>query len=314
MKVLVTGGTGFIGSYLARYLDKIGYDVTICDNNSRGKLDDSVKDLKFIECDLTNKSDLEKLDTDYDYVYHLAAINGTPNFYEIPHLVLKVNTICNINILDWCVENNIKNILSASSSEIYASTDNIQIPTSEDVIASIDDVHNERFSYAGSKIFGELLFINYAKQYGLNTKIIRPHNIYGSRMGFEHVIPQVVRRIFDEESPFKIYGHYQTRSFCHINDCVKQIKNVMESKTNDIVFNVGSGKETNIRELVETIFDILNYDPYVLLVDAPKGSTDRRCPDMSLLKSIGGYSDEVSLFDGLKETCEWYMWDCYEKI
>ena len=98
MKILVTGGTGFIGSYMANHLYKNGHDVTICDNNSRGVLDSFVSHLNFIECDLTDKSQLDKLDTDYDCVYHFAAINGTENFYNIPHIVLKVNKLININV------------------------------------------------------------------------------------------------------------------------------------------------------------------------------------------------------------------------
>ena len=100
MKILVTGGTGFIGSFMARYLAQKGNDVTICDNNFRGSIDKSISHLKFISCDLTKKQELDKLESDYDCVYHFAAINGTENFYNIPHKVLKVNTLININIID----------------------------------------------------------------------------------------------------------------------------------------------------------------------------------------------------------------------
>ena len=87
MKILITGGTGFIGSYMANHLYDTGHDVTICDNNSRGVLDSFVEHIKFIECDLTDKSQLSKLDTDYDCVYHFAAINGTGNL--VPNFTLR---------------------------------------------------------------------------------------------------------------------------------------------------------------------------------------------------------------------------------
>ena len=307
MKILVTGGTGFIGSYMANHLYKNGHDVTICDNNSRGVLDSFVSHLNFIECDLTDKSQLDKLDTDYDCVYHFAAINGTENFDNIPHIVLKVNTLININILDWCVEHNIK-ILSTSSSEVYASTKDKDIPTTEDVTLSIDDVYNPRFSYAGSKMFGELLFLNYSKQYNLDVKIVRPHNFYGARMGFEHVVPQVIKRIYEKESPFKIYGYNQTRSFCYIDDAINALELVMNSdECSGKIVHIGTNIETKIVDLVKNLFDICNYSPKFELVNAPIGSVDRRCPDISLLSELTGYKPKFNLDYGLRESCNWYL-------
>ncbi len=314
MKVLVTGGTGFLGSHMAVSLDRQGYDVTICDNNSRGKVDEFIDGIKMIEIDLTDKQQLSKLDTDYDCVYHFAAINGTGNFYKIPDKVLKVNTLCNINILDWCLENNIPKILSTSSSETYCSNKEIPIPTSEKIEMTIDDIHNPRFSYSGSKIFGELLFINYSRMNDIDVKIVRPHNIYGARMGFEHVIPQVTKRIFDREDPFTIYGCNQTRSFCYVDDAVDQIKFVMEHNSDDMIYNIGSGKELEIKTLVEKMFSVCNYEPNSLnLQIPPQGSVDRRCPDMTLLKSKGHYIDSVDIDDGLDITCNWYM-EYYGKL
>ena len=314
MKVLITGGTGFIGSHMAYNLNKIGYDVTICDNNSRGKVDDFVKDINIIECDLTDKSQLDDLESDYDCVYHFAAINGTGNFYKIPHKVLRVNALTNINILDWCVKNNIPKILSTSSSEVYCANKEIKIPTSENVEMTIDDIYNPRFSYSGSKIFGELLFVNYKRMYDLDVKIVRPHNIYGPKMGFEHVVPQITKRIFDKENPFTIYGQNQTRSFCYIDDAVNQIKSVMEGGCDKILYNVGSGKEIKIKKLVKKMFSICEFEPdFLNFKDAPKGSVDRRCPDIALLKENNYYFDSVDIDEGLNKTCKWYL-DYYKNV
>ena len=308
MKILVTGGTGFLGSYVANHLYDNGHDVTICDNNFRGKIDDFVSHLDFIKCDLTDKDEFKKLDTDYDCIYHFAAINGTGYFYEIPHLVLKVNTLININILDWCVENNIRKILSTSSSEVYASTKDVKIPTDENVQVSVDDIYNPRFSYAGSKIFGELLFLNYHTKYNLDVRIVRPHNIYGPRMGFKHVIPQVIERIYKKEEPFKIYGYDQSRSFCFIDDAVNAMELVMDTtECSGKVLNIGSGIETNIKELIRSLFDISDYHPEIDLVDAPQGSVDRRCPDISLLSDLTDYKPLVNLHQGLEKSYDWYM-------
>ena len=308
MKVLVTGGTGFIGSYMSKYLDEKGYDVTICDNNFRRKIDDFISGIKIIQIDLTDRLQLEKLDTDYDCVYHFAAVNGTELFYNIPHIVLRTNALSNINILDWCVDNNIKKVLSTSSSEVYCANKEIEIPTPENVEMTIDDIYNPRFSYSGSKIFGELLFVNYNKMYDMNVKIVRPHNIYGPRGGFEHVIPQITKRIVEKENPFTIYGARQTRSFCYIKDAIRQMNCVMEYDSDNMIYNVGSEKEVLIKDLVHNMFNICKYQPESIVnQDAPKGSVERRCPDMSLLKSQGFYQEYTNIEDGLEETCKWYM-------
>ncbi len=306
MKILVTGGTGFIGSYVAKSLHSQGHNVTICDNNSRGVIDSSIKDIPTIICDLTDPKELDKLDTDYDCVYHFAAINGTGNFYKIPHLVLKVNTLANINILDWCVKHNITKILSTSSSEVYAATPNKPIPTNESVSLTIDDVYNSRYSYAGSKILGELLFLNYQKL-GLDVRIVRPHNVYGPRMGFDHVVPQVIERIYNQESPFKIYGADQSRAFCYIEDAANAFEIIMNSpECSGKIIHLGNNEETFIKDLVFDLFKISGYHPQTHLVAPPQGSVERRCPDVSFLSSLG-YTPQTSLQQGLTKSYEGYL-------
>ena len=305
MKILVTGGTGFIGSYMARHLSSRGHDVTICDNNSRGVMDDSIKNIKTIVCDLTKPQELKKLDTNYDCVYHFAAINGTDNFYKIPHLVLKVNTLANINILDWCLKHNIKKILSTSSLEVYAATPNKKIPTDESVNLTIDDVYNSRYSYAGSKILGELLFLSY-QNLGLDIRIVRPHNVYGPRMGFNHVVPQVIERIYKKETPFRVYGPNQTRAFCYIDDAINAFELIMNNpQCGGKIIHLGTNEETNILSLTKQLFKISNFNPKVKLVDPPKGSVKRRCPDVTFLENIG-YSPKISLQQGLTKSYNWY--------
>jgi len=302
-RILITGGTGFIGSHLANYLIlNKDYDVTICDNNYRGKIDDFVSKIKYINCDLTKKEEYHKLG-DYDLVYHLAAINGTKNFYKIPYDVLKVNTLININLIEWCKEKNIQKILYTSSSEVYASTPSKIIPTTENVLVSIEDVHNPRWSYAGSKILGELMIVNS----GLNFSIVRPHNIYGPRMGYDHVIPEVISRILKKENPFKVYGPDQTRSFCFISDAVKMMEKIMNSDlSNSKIINLGVNDEIKIMDLINKLFQYFDYHPKLEIVNSQDGSVTRRCPDVKLLKEIVGEIDNTSLSDGLRKTCEWY--------
>jgi len=318
MNILITGGAGFIGFHLAKHLAGKGYKISICDNLSRGKLDQDFKNLvqqdnvKFIQADLTEKTELDKLEKGYDHVYHLAAINGTRYFYEIPHQVLRVNLLSLINMLDWLRDSACKSFIWTSSSEVYAGTAkilDIPIPTPEDVPSAIDDVFNPRFSYACTKIAGELLCINYAREYGLNINIIRPHNIYGERMAYEHVIPEFITRIIRRENPFKIYGGTQTRAFCYVEDFIKGLKLVLESPVpSSEIINLGNDREEiSIADLAEKLFDLFNFHPQIEILPSPKGSVDRRCPDIDRAKRLLGYEPQIYLEEGLRRTYAWYQ-------
>jgi len=316
-KVLITGGAGTIGYFLGKSLADQGYKVTLADNLSRGELDSDLQKLlelpnvKFVNLDVTLAEDFKKLDTDYDYVYHLAAVNGTRNFYEIPDVVLKVGILGVINILDWFKKNKKGKILFTSSNEAYASTINLlkgPLPTPENVHLGIDDITNPRWSYGGSKIAGELLFLNYGRQHKFPFTIIRYHNSYGPRMGNEHVVPNFFERILKKEDPFKIYGAKHTRSFCYIDDTIKATQLVMETeKTNGEIVHIGNDQEEiSMKDLAEKMFQLFNYRPQVQILDAPRGSVLRRLPDLQKIRKLTDYQPSVDLNEGLKRTMEWY--------
>ena len=321
MKVLVTGGTGFVGSSLAQHLAATGANVTICDNNFRGRLDEHMKNMidqynmKFVLCDLTKPADFEKLEKDYDEIYHLAAINGTGNFYKIPQKVIRVNILSVVNLLDWVVNNNIKSkLLFSSSSEAYADTPNKSIPTPESVALTIKDVFNERFSYGGSKIAGELLFINYAKSYDLDFRIVRYHNVYGPRMGFEHVMPQMAQRAHERENPFRVFGSDQTRAFCYVEDAAEATCLTMRAKDlRGQVVNIGTDEETKIEDIASIITNMFEYEPRLDSLEAPQGSTPRRCPDITRLVASTGFVPKTPLIEGVSKTIKWYK-EYYESL
>lgn len=323
-KCLVTGGAGFIGCHLAKKLADEGQHVTVCDNLFRGKADEDfkrlteMKNVQYIQADLTAPESFKQFDKNYDYVYHLAAINGTKNFYEIPDKVLRVNTLAAVNILDWFITAKCKKILFTSSSETYAGTMRlfgVPIPTPENVPLSIEDIHNPRWSYGGSKIIGELFFANYARVHKFDMSIIRYHNIYGARMGYEHVIPEFIARIEKKEDPFKIFGGTETRAFCYVDDATEATKSVMESSaTNGEIVHIGNDtEEITIKDLAKRMFGIAGVSPKLDIQPAPSGSVQRRCPDISKLKKMTGYSPRTSLEDGLKKTFVWYQRDIRNK-
>jgi len=315
-KVLITGGSGFIGFHLAKHLAEKGYKVDLCGNKIKPDDDDEIRDFlkktnsRYINIDLTEKKEFEKLDNDYCQVYHLAAVCGTKYFYSEPERVLRVNTLSTINLLDWIKSTKCKDIFYASSAEVYGGT--IQefgwgVPTGEDVPAYVGALKNPRSSYGMSKLIGEYFFLNYAKKYGLNVRIGRYHNIYGERMGTDHVIAEFCQRICKKVNPFPIFGGDATRSFIYVEDGVKAARLIMETdKTISEIINIGSEEEVTISKVADELFKIGDFHPKVEIKPSPKGSVKRRCPSIEKLIKITNYSPTISLQEGLKKTFLWY--------
>ena len=205
---LVTGGTGFIGSSICQMLIENGHKVTIFDNNSRGnlgKIYSIKKKIKFIKGDIRNYKKLNKAALKVDSIIHLAYVNGTKYFYSNPTLVLDIAIKGIVNIFEVCKKNKIRELYLASSSEVYQTPK--KIPTDETESLKIPDVYNSRYSYGGGKILTELMGIHYGKKYFKKLIIFRPHNVYGQRMGYEHVIPEFIKRLKKQKGKkFKIQG------------------------------------------------------------------------------------------------------------
>jgi len=316
MKILITGGAGFIGFHLAKHLTDDGNIVVVCDNLFRGQVDDDFvsllrrSNISFVNVDLSIKENLNELDSDFDLVYHLAAINGTRYFYEVPHKVLRNNILLLLNMLDWL--NSGMKMVWTSSSEVYAGTvamGKASVPTTEGVAVAIDDISNPRFSYAASKIAGESLCLSYVRAYGLRIAIVRPHNIYGPRMGYDHVIPQLISRILERQNPFKLYGGDQSRAFCFIDDFVTGLKLIGESPLTDgQIINLGNDQEeVSITDLASRLFDLSGFHPGVENLPAPEGSIHRRCPDITKARKLIGFCPGTSLDNGLQKTYNWYL-------
>ncbi|WP_240008193.1 NAD-dependent epimerase/dehydratase family protein [Pseudaquidulcibacter saccharophilus] len=318
MRYLVTGAAGFLGYYVAKKLAETeeNYIYTI-DNFCRGANDSdfnkliSKSNVEFIECDLTNQSEVKnKLPDDIDYIIHLAALNGTQNFYERPFEVVRCCTLPTIFLFEKYSNNTqIKRFVYAGTSESYASTVelfNWKIPTSEDVPLSINDVSNARWSYAGSKMHGEIATLMGGKNANIDVSIIRFHNAYGPRMGDKHVIPDFLNRA--REGKFELYGYSNTRSFIYVDDAVKATLLVTHSDNcvNQIV-NIGGEQEISMLDLANEIMKISNLKGEIQLFDAPEGSVSRRAPDISKLKKLVGYEPDFDLNSGLIPTIDFYL-------
>ena len=327
-RYIVTGGSGFIGYHLADYLSKqADVEVTIIDNHLRGTADEMFNELidrsnvVFINEDMTEKNFYRRLEGYYDGVYHLAALNGTRNFYERPYLVMRVGILTLMNMLEWCRPENCGAFLFSSSSETYAGTFNRYLkdhpeylPSAEDIPLTVDDVMNERWSYGGSKIAGELLTVNYCRTAHIPFKIVRYHNIYGARMGFEHVLPEFFKRVHDRMDPFPIYGGEETRAFCDVSDGVRATEAVMLSpKCNGEIIHIGkSDEEIKIIELLKLVFDIADFHPSIEVKEAPRGCVMRRCPNTTKLHDLTGYRASTPLKEGLSRMYAWYK-SCFDE-
>lgn len=304
-RILVTGGAGFIGSKLVDQLINEGNEIVVFDNEFRGSFKNlENNEITRITGDITKKEDWMKIPNNIESIYHLGAINGTRFFYEIPEKVLDVNVKGVMNCLEFIREKDVKEILFASSSEVYGFPK--VFPTSEIENMVIPDPNNPRFSYSGSKIIGELLCINYAKKYGFRHTVVRYHNIYGPNMGHEHVIPEFIRKLVKKEV-FNVEGDgTESRSFCYIDDAVKGTILVNnDKKSSDRIFNIGNPKETSINELISLLSKISGIEIKPNYKQREQPGTKRRQPDIQRASNLG-YSPKISLEEGLKMTYTWY--------
>ena len=306
MKILVTGGAGFIGSNLVKKLI-LNHEVVVFDNGFRRgfeNIQEKNDSLTIIEGDVTKTDDWNVLPLDVDYVFHLAAINGTKFFYEIPTTVLEVNIQGTMNFFKWLPKSNVKNFFFAGSSEVYGYPE--KFPTTENSLLSIPDPKNPRFSYSSSKILGEILSVNFAKKIGINYTIGRFHNVYGPNMGFEHVIPEFIRKCVRNES-FTVQGDgTESRAFCYIDDAIDALTILLDNQdARNEIFNIGNSIETKIFELIKNIEKIHGSEIKPQFIEFANGGTKRRVPDLEKITKLG-YKPRVSLLDGLTYAYNWY--------
>ena len=314
-RILVTGGTGFIGSSLVRALVQAGAQVRSLDNDSRGaigRLGDAAALVERVTGDIRDATVVRNAVRGVDCVCHLAYINGTEFFYTRPELILEVATKGMMNVLDACMAENVRELVLASSSEVYQGP--AMIPTHENVALTVPDVLNPRFSYGGGKIICELLAVNYGRKFFDRTLIVRPHNVYGPDMGAEHVIPQFVLRLKEmiERQPhgiieFPIQGTgEETRAFIYIDDFTRALFRVMDQGERLGIYHIGTDREISIRELAYLVGRACGRDIQVVPGPLLAGSTPRRCPDIGKLRRIG-FDPAVSLEEGVRRTAAWYL-------
>ena len=302
-KILVTGGSGFIGSAITKYLVSCGHKVTVFDNNSRGRIR-RLKNIKnkinFYKGDIRDFKKLNSIPGKFDCVVHLAYVNGTKHFYKKPFEILDIAVGGLLNVLKICKAKNVNSFYLASSSEVYQNP--YKFPTDEKEMLKIPDIHNPRYSYGGGKILTELVGLHYGKKFFKKLIIFRPHNVYGADMGQEHVIPELIKKIRKLKSNNKLViqgSGNETRSFIHIDDFVRALRILIKKGKHLNIYNIGTNEEVRIKYVAKTLLKILKKDNLIKTSKLKQGGTIRRCPDISKIKKFG-FKPKIDLIKGLK--------------
>ena len=319
MNILITGGFGFLGFHLANALKDLDCNITLIDLKPVNEFDNDFKDLleskniSYKVIDLIDQKELDSLSKNYDYIFHFAAILGVDNVINNPDKVLSKNILMLHNLLNFINGfNNKPTLFFASTSEVYAGSlfnSQLEFPTPENSLLILPDLKSPRTSYMLSKIYGEAMCF----ASNVQSIILRPHNLFGPRMGMKHVIPQLIKKIQNTKKggSLGVYSPMHQRTFCFIKDAVKQIKmTLLKSSLNDSeIFNLGSqNPEIKMIDLAKKLTNIVGRkDIKVIKLENTLGSPTRRCPSTIKLDDITGISERTNLDLGLRETYEWYI-------
>jgi UDP-glucose 4-epimerase len=310
VKYLVTGGAGFIGSHLVEKLLITGNQVTIVDNLSTSttkNLASIEKRVIFVKSNILDKSIIDKLVSECDYVVHLAAALGVLNIVNKPLESLKTNLQGTEIILEAAAKYK-KPVLIASTSEIYGK--NEKVPLSEDDDRVIGHPLKSRWSYSEAKAVDESLAYFYYLENKLPIRIVRLFNTVGPRQvgHYGMVVPRFISAAIRNE-PLQVYGSGdQIRCFCHVDDAVKALLLMMDSeKAIGQVFNVGNNQQISIMNLAKKVIEITRSKSEIIKLPYSEAYSDgfedmqRRVPDISKIKSVLGWSPQIELDQIIKD-------------
>jgi UDP-glucose 4-epimerase len=304
MKVLVTGGAGFIGSHVVDCLVKESCAVRVFDDLSSGKLTNIQGHLKsgkveFVKGDIRDALAVRKNLEGIDAVVHLAALISVPFSFENPALTFDVNLFGTLNLLRSCVQKGIGKFVFVSSCAVYGDPE--LLPVNEAVKA------NPISPYAESKLVGERYCLGFSERELLRLVVLRFFNVYGPRQGlndYSGVITQFIDRL-KQGKPLLVYGDgSQTRDFVNVKDIANAVLASLKTGVSSDVFNVGSGKSTSINELAKTVSEIFDRDLDIHYKEPRTGDIKHSYADISKAKKFLGYEPKFSLSDGLRELIE----------
>ncbi len=315
MKVLITGAAGFIGSHLCDRFIQEGFYVIGMDNFLTGSPDNIAhlfgnKNFKFIEYNVVNYIYLhDKI----DIVLHFACPASPVDYCNYPIQTLKVDSLGTLHTLGFAKKKKARYIF-ASTSEVYG--DPLVHPQSEDYWGNVNPV-GIRSVYDEAKRFSEAMTMAYHREHGLDTRILRIFNTYGSRMRLNdgRVIPNFIGQALQNKN-LTVYGDgTQTRSFCYIDDMVEGIfRASIKENLNGEVINLGNPNEYKIIDIAKKIIQLTDSNSKIEFKPLPEDDPKRRCPDITKAKKFLNWEPKIDLENGLKKTIEYFKIKMLEKI
>lgn len=316
MKIVVTGGAGFIGSHLVERLLLLGHEVWTLDDLSTGNRHylHSIMDHErhtFVHGSTVERKTVKRVLTDCDAVYHLAAVLGVKNTVENPLKVIEGNLDGTRNVLEEAYAKKAKVIL-ASTSEVYGKNDSIPFHENSNRVLGAPSVH--RWCYATAKAIDEHLGFAYAEK-GLPVTVVRYFNAYGPRQtasDYGGVISRFMRAAIHHK-PLTVHGDgQQTRCFTYIDDTVSGSVAMLRRATNGMAFNIGSDQPITIRELALKICQLtratssIEYVPYEAVYGRGFEDMRARIPDLTRARTVLNWRPSVDLTTGLRQTMAWF--------
>lgn len=306
MRILVTGGAGFIGSHLCRRLLNEGNDVICVDNlftGSKDNISDLLLNESFEFCFQDVTEPLEFLNI--DQIYNLACPASPVHYQYNPVKTIETNIIGAINVLNLAKINNAR-VLQASTSEVYG--DPLMHPQKETYWGNVNPI-GIRSCYDEGKRAAETLFFDYHRQFGVNIKVARIFNTYGPNMQKNdgRVVSNFIVQALEGEN-ITIYGDgKQTRSFCYVSDQVDGLIKLMNSDVNVTgPINIGNPCELTVSEIANFIVSMTESTSQIVYQDLPADDPQKRKPDISLAKEILGWKPVVELTNGLNQTIDYF--------
>ena len=304
MNIVITGGSGFVGSYLCEKLIDDGHEIIVVDNLLTGSTENinhlmHNENFSFIEHDVQNHIEIENK---VDYVLHFASAASPKAYTEHPVNTLKAGSVGTINTLGLAKKHDAEYLL-ASTSEVYG--DPLISPQTEEYWGNVNP-NGERSMYDEAKRFAEAAVATYSRSYDLKTKIVRIFNTYGPRMQLNdgRVVTNFIVQALKNEN-ITIYGDgSQTRSFSYVEDTVAGIISLMNSSEYD-VFNIGNPNEMTVGQLAEKIVELTDSTSEIKYLELPNDDPKQRKPDITKAKTKLNWEPIVNLEDGLTKTIKW---------
>jgi len=310
-QVLVTGGAGFLGSWICDVLLGFGAEVVCLDDLSTGRMEniDHLREnpsfkFRFIEGDVCSFAGSEN----FDYIFHLASHASPEEYQQHPVETLRANSLGSYEVLKLARKCDAA-VLFASTSEVYG--DAQVVPTPETYWGNVNPI-GPRSCYDEGKRFGEALFVAYHEEYGLDVRIARIFNTYGPRIRADGLYGRALSRFVVQAlsgQPITVYGDgTQTRSFCYVADTVLGlILFSVKKKAGGEVLNIGNPQEITILELAQRIKKLTDSSSPIVFRPLPKDDPRRRCPDISKAENVLGWKPKISLEQGLQRTVTWFQ-------